>query len=34
MMSKTEKRLINSSDRNLAQNKVEPEIVTVIATLQ
>jgi hypothetical protein len=33
-MSKTEKRLIKGSDRNLAQNKVEPEIVTVVATLQ
>jgi len=33
MMSKTEKRLIKGSDR-LAQNQVEPEIVTVIATLQ
>jgi hypothetical protein len=32
-MSKTEKRLIKSSD-GLAQNQVEPEIVTVIATLQ
>jgi hypothetical protein len=33
MMSKTEKRLIKGSDR-LAQNQVEPEIVTIIATLQ
>lgn len=34
-MSKTERRLIkDSSDRNLAQNNVEPEIVTIIATLQ
>ncbi|MGH9835558.1 MAG: hypothetical protein ACREBD_18680 [Blastocatellia bacterium] len=34
-MSKTEKRLVKgSSDRNLAQNKVEPEIVTIIAELQ
>jgi len=34
-MSKTEKQLIKGgSDRNLAQNKVEPEIVTIIAELQ
>jgi hypothetical protein len=33
-MSKTERRLIKGSDRNLAKNKVEPEIVTIIATLQ
>ncbi len=34
VMSKTERRLIKGSDRNLAQNNIEPEIVTVIATLQ
>jgi hypothetical protein len=33
-MSKTEKRLSKGSDRNLANNKVEPEIVTVVAELQ
>ncbi len=33
-MSKTERRLIKGSDRNLARNNVEPEVVTVIATLQ
>ncbi len=34
VMSKTEKRLIKGSDRNLASNKVEPEIVTVVAEVQ
>ena len=34
IMSKTEKRLSKGSDRNLANNKVEPEIVTVVAELQ
>jgi len=34
VMSKTEKRLSKGSDRNLANNKVEPEIVTVVAELQ
>lgn len=35
VMSKTEKRLIRGrSGRNLAQNNVEPEIVTIIAEMQ
>jgi hypothetical protein len=33
-MSKTEKRLTRDMDRHLANNKVEPEIVTIITRLQ